>query len=77
MWKALLVLLLVGLFLGGSLMALKYTAGLGVPRARKRRADVPESRCDDELAGADPATDVQQPPRSREPPHRLTDAKND
>jgi hypothetical protein len=39
MWKALLVLALVGLFLGGSLMTLKYTARLGLPRGRRAQDD--------------------------------------
>ena len=37
MWMALLVLALVGLVLGGSLMTLKYTARLGLPRIRRDR----------------------------------------
>ncbi|HSN72411.1 MAG TPA: hypothetical protein VLT59_12935 [Steroidobacteraceae bacterium] len=39
MWKALLVLALVGLFLVGSLMTLKYTSRTGLPRNRLSRDD--------------------------------------
>lgn len=39
MWKALLVIALVVLFVVGSLMTLKYTANMGLPRLPPKRAE--------------------------------------